>query len=128
MSISLGSILFLLNHGDWSSLLKRLAVGDARLAVNGFGSIDSRRRFPGRVDVGDARLYAPLLPWDKEAFRPLGPEPWPLSLFCDGGLIGEFTSDASTYWESARLRGLRFAESASRTSFSSAVRGAKETG
>lgn len=56
-------------------MLKRLAVGDAKaLLLNGFDSMVSRRRVPGRVaEDGELTPYAFPAPWDSDALRPFAP-------------------------------------------------------
>lgn len=73
------------------------AVGEASAPLNGFDSMVSRRRVPGRVaEEGEMTPNALPEPWETEAFRPLT-FPWCPSLFCVGGFKGEFISVEKAY-------------------------------
>ena len=98
------SVLLLNNDGGGcvvfeSSRKKRLPpalVGDVRGLPDEMESLVSRRRLPGRDDVGDETPKADELFWDVDidVLRPPIPLTGVFSLdaFCGGGLRGELTA------------------------------------
>jgi hypothetical protein len=78
-----------------SPLENREVLGEANdVSGNGYASLVSRRRFPGRVCVGDVSPYGPGLfkACDIDVFRAEPPAAGVPSLLANvGGLIGEFT-------------------------------------
>jgi hypothetical protein len=79
-----------------SSRAKREVAGDWG---NGYASLVSRRRPPGRALVGDDRPYGVPPPCDIETLRSERPSlgvPSLLLLFWVGGFSGELTDDRKT--------------------------------
>jgi hypothetical protein len=70
-------------------------TGDARLLEgNGYASLVSRRRVPGRAVVGDDRPYGALPPCEIDVLRKDSPSLGvPSFAFCVGGLRGELTDE-----------------------------------
>ncbi len=136
--LSRKSVLLLNNDGGGSVVLKSsrkkrfppALVGDANGLPDWIESLVSRRRLPGRDDVGDETPKAVELFCDVDIddFRPAIPLTGVFSLeaFCGGGLRGELTvvENNSTRGQQASKRSI----DQQHTSFSSSLMSTKPKG
>jgi hypothetical protein len=76
-----------------SSRANREVAGDEG---NGYASLVSRRRAPGRAVVGEERPYGVPGPCDTDVLRSERPSLGVPSLFCVGGFSGELTDEWKT--------------------------------